>query len=385
MFQSFIIYTIAAVVSYNLCLIAEKREIYLVNHYSRSLGFYNIWFLFSLLLFAFIAGFRYNVGVDYLSYLSEYLYVQEYGSLSREDFEVGFKFITFLFGNAGFHYFYYFAFLALLQIGFIFLALKDDKPILKYVCLYIFLGTFFLEWMNGIRQTIVCCIFVYLVKFIEEKKLIKYLIGIAIAYLMHKSVLLLLPVYFLSHYKGIWNNTNTNLVILFALILIGANPYWVNSLSSLQSILNALDYGAYAENISYWVEEAQLTTWGPSRIGILLVQVIIIWFYPKLRVFYNCSRRIDLYFILFFFGVCAYNLMVNTSYIFIRPIMYFTVFQLPLFGYTAHFLKSTNRTLAFRSLILLGCSYTYYMILKVAYFTDDPNECVLYKFFFEYN
>lgn len=385
MLQSFFVYTASAFLMYRFCLFAEKRELYLINHNNHSLEFFNVWFFLALLLFSTVAGLRYNVGVDYLSYLSEYLCVQDTGSFSREDFELGFQVITSFFAKLGFHYFFYFAFLALLQIGFIFLALKDHKYVLKYVCLYIFLGTFFFEWMNGIRQTIVCCSFVFLVKYIPERRFYHFFLGVLIACFMHKSALLFAPVYLLSFYKGVWNNKSKNLIVLFILIFIGSNPFWIKSLSSLESILNMLDYGAYADNISYWVDEAQKTAWGPSRISILLVQLVVIWYYPRMRIHYNCLRLIDVYFILFFSGVCAYNLFVNTSYIFIRPIMYFTIFLLPLFGYTANFLKSTHRFFAYYFLLVIGCCYTYYMILKVSYFLVEPNECVLYKFFFDYN
>ena len=61
----------------------------------------------------------------------------------------------------------------------IYYALKDRKFLLPYVALCIMLNSaFFLNWMNGIRQCVAICAFVFLIKFIVERKLFKYIIGV---------------------------------------------------------------------------------------------------------------------------------------------------------------------------------------------------------------
>lgn len=64
---------------------------------------------------------------------------------------------------------------------------------------------YFYSWlMNGIRQFLVVCIFFAALRLIAEKKLVKLLVLVAFCYFIHKSAIIMIPIYFISNMKN-WN------------------------------------------------------------------------------------------------------------------------------------------------------------------------------------
>lgn len=384
MFESIFVYTITALLLYALASSLAIRDAYSKRVCHQQVHFGSIEVVISILLFGFIAGARYNVGVDHLTYLSEYLSIQNVGYTVRDTFEIGFLSIMRLFASSGLHYFFFFAFCGMVQIFFIYYALKDRKFLLPYIALNIMLGAYFLDWMNGIRQCIVICLFVFLVKFIIEKNFIKYALGILIASTIHRSAWILLPVYFLFIKEYSLSNRNFNICILLACVVAGMTPSWLSIVTQVEGLLSLLDYDFYAENIELMVEEnLRQTAWGPSRIGIFTIDILLILFYPKVKNEFKCDKYLSVYFILFFIGTCWYNLFVNTSHIFLRPVSYFTIFRLPLTAYLLYYLKQKREWVMFSSVCLLVFTYIYFIIYKSVYMPVKISDTNLYRFFFE--
>lgn len=383
MILSIVIYTATALMLYLLADNVSKRET-IACRYGTHISFWSLEIVMSLLLFGFIAGARYNVGVDHLTYLRQYLAIQELGHPMRETFEPGFLFITKVFANSGLHFFFYFTFLAILQIGFIYYALRDRKYLLPYIGLLVMLGPYFLNWMNGIRQCIVMCFFVFLVEFIVKKKFWYYAAGILLATTMHRSALILLPVYFIFFKDFKLENNKILLLILLLCIIVGSTPTWLHIMTNLDGLLAFLGYDIYSQEIGRMVSEGlRDTAWGPSRIGLLVIDIAIIWFYPGMRDYYKYDKYLPIYFLLFLIGTYLYNLFVNTSHIFIRPITYFTIFNLPLSAYLLNYLKTSFKQISFIILCIIACSYTYITVYKATIHTVLP-ESSLYKFFFDF-
>lgn len=384
MILSIVIYTATALMLYLLADNVSKRET-IACGYGTQISFWGLEIVTSILIFGFIAGARYNVGVDHLSYLSEYLSIQHTGHPSRETFEPGFLLITKAFANSGLHFFFYFAFLAILQIGFIYYALRDRKYLLPYIGLLVMLGPYFLNWMNGIRQCIVMCFFVFLVEFIIKKKFWYYAAGILLATTMHRSALILLPVYFIFFKDFKLENNKILLLILLLCIIVGSTPTWLHIMTNLDGLLAFLGYDIYSQEIGRMVSEGlRDTAWGPSRIGLLVIDIAIIWFYPGMRDYYKYDKYLPIYFLLFLIGTNLYNLFVNTSHIFIRPVGYFTIFKLPLTAYLLYYLHNTRNSTALYFLCIVAFTYIYFIMYKASLLQNRVAEASLYKFFFDY-
>ena len=76
---------------------------------------------------------------------------------------------------------------------------SDDVPF----TFYLFMTGLYFYWMfNGIRQFLVAAIVFASLRLITEKKLIKFLILIAVLYFVHKMVLIMIPIYFIANMKN---------------------------------------------------------------------------------------------------------------------------------------------------------------------------------------
>lgn len=70
----------------------------------------------------------------------------------------------------------------------------------KYESLIIFMSLFYFESLNIMRQFLAIAILFYAFKYIQRKKLLRYLIWILIASLVHTSAWFALPIYFIYNY-----------------------------------------------------------------------------------------------------------------------------------------------------------------------------------------
>lgn len=387
MIQSILVYTGTALSMYYITKNTFLEERVLIQTQNKKLPFWSSGIIIPILIFAFISGIRYRVGVDYPTYHQYYIQLEEYGKTFGYDFEIGFSFLSELFANLNLHFSFYFGFWAALQIGFVFYAFRNEKYLLPYICILIILGSYYLSWMNGIRQCIVACAFVYSIEFIEKKKLWKFLLFVLLAFTFHKSVVILLPFYFiLTICKTNWlMNKKRNLLILFICVFLGNTPTWLNYMNSLENILSAIGYEGYSNRLETLTTKGlQEMVWGPGRISIFAMYLLIIWYYPELKALFK-GKKLDMYFFLCFIGVCAYNLFANTSHIFLRPIEYFTIFTLPMSAYLLYFLRKTQKIIPFYAFLILACSNTYITILKTYLSYNYSTDYYLFKFFWDFN
>lgn len=358
------------------------RERCLLRASGRTVPFFCPEIVLSILIFAALAGMRYDVGVDHLAYLRFYKELCLYGHTSRETFEPLFLLIGKLFASLEAHYSFYFAFLAALQIGFVYYALRDSKEILPYVVLYILLGPYFLDWMNGIRQNIVCCLFIWLVRYIADRRILLYAAFVLIAAFVHRSAIMLLPIYVIAFLPDITRLRKINILILLLCVVLGSSPVWMRSLQFIEHLLAFAGYDIYAERATEMIsgDSFRITAWGPGRISIFLVSIILIWYLPDMARKYTDDKLFSLYAMLFLIGVWMYNLFVNTSHIFLRPVMYFLVFRLVMFGYCMRFFRAQRKRVCSLVLGSIALIYVYYVCYKAVVLNQ---RFVLYKFFFE--
>ena len=386
MWLSIGVYTFTALGLFFLARNVAHRESYTMQTCGRTLPFYSLEILLSICLFAIISGARYKTGIDYLSYLEEYRKLQTIGS-AKETLEPGFVFISKLFANAGLHFFFYFAFWAALQIGFVYYALINNKYLLPFVGLCIMLGSYYLNWMNGIRQCVVICAFICTIEIIKKRKLWQYMLLVLLMSLCHRSALFLLPVYFLfvRDWKNLLCNRKIMLAVLLLCVSLGATPTWLHFVEYFDKILSIIGYDDYSERIAIMTEEnLRDMAWGPGRLSVFFSGVMIIWYFAAMRDYFAKDYKVYAYFLLFFIGICLYNLFANTSHIFLRPIGYFTIFQLPLTAYLLYYLYKMAKSLQFYILLVLTCSNAYISVYKAVINNTATTDFSLYRFFWDY-
>lgn len=317
-------------------------------------------------------------------YLDQYQHLQQTGEFSRDNFEYGFQWISKIFAWCHIHYFFYFAFWALLQMGFLYFGLRNHKHLLCWVGLGIMCGPFFLNWMNSVRQSVVVCLFVALVPLIKDRKYIPYFLIVVIAALIHKSALLMVPLFFMSFFKVEKAAPNKWLLlgILAFFVLLGLKPFWIDYFANYQWFLDLTGYQNYGNlddpNVA---GKFRILSWGPSRISVLLANVLIILFYSKIKSYFKEDRLLPYFFWLSFVGMCLSNLLINTSHFILRPIEYFTIFYLIMGSYLmAYFIRNKKILM---SIVLSLLLYTHFIvnIYKAVYMPNINNEPFLYHTF----
>lgn len=365
--------------------LAKKRKNSLVDIGKSNIFTFPKGYTGCLLIFVVLSAFRWDVGVDHLSYLLSYGDMMAGTYQDREGIEFGFLYISKLLASLGIHYTIYFALWAFLQIFFVVKAFESDKRVLPFVLLLIPIGGYYFTWMNGIRQMLVACSFLWAIHFILKKQPLYYFSWIAVGYLFHHSALILLPFYGFAYLNKVWNKKYISLVILAACVILGSTPKWINFLMNFSHFLDFIGYDRYAERLDVWTDEDSLRelVWGPRKIAVLATYIIVIWKYDKVRKYYEKSK-IDLCYKLFFIGACLYYILVNTNHIFLRPLLYFTIFALPMTAYTLHYFQVCCQKYYFRLLLILSLSYTFFACWGEFGKSFFERKSVLYQFCFDH-
>ena len=392
MLLSLLVYSLTGAILFYLGWHVNRREQKLLINGGKLLPFYSWEILLSILIFAIVAGARYHTGYDHAMYLDQYLHLQKTGNFSRHNFEYGFEWISKIFACCHIHYFFYFAFWALLQIGFLYYGLRNHKHLLCWVGLGIMCGSYFLGWMNSVRQNVVVCMFVVLIPLIKDRKFIPYALIVIVAAFIHKSVLLVLPVFLISFLKidSKMPNRWIMLSVFIFFVLLGTflplifnyNKFISNSDNQwLLDITGYSNYGnLYDPNVgNRW---KGIIPWGPSRISMFFGSVSIILLYPELKSFFKNDKYLSFYFVLAFLGSCLYYLFINTTHFLLRPIDYFTVFYLIMGAYVMEYLTTSPRKI-WMSIVISMLLYTHFIanVYKGVYRPTDTTRPFIYHTF----
>lgn len=357
-FQSVIVYSLFAFSLYAVSRIRISTVNKVRYHHWYSLPF-EYWVC--IFIFAFFSGIRYDVGVDYISYLSNYIdALNGYSFVRERGIEEGYYAITMFCSQLGVHPIIYFGLLSAVQLYFLLLVMRDEKGAIPYMLATLILGNAYLMWMNGIRQLVAASIFVFAATKIPSGKWKSFLLLLLIAFTWHHSVVILLPLYLLRYDKLIWDKKMINLIILFACLIIGNIPTWIGIMIRLGSFFEFIGYDYYAENLSSLTDIDKMSSYnfGPRKLTLLACNLFVVVLYPRVRTLIADKSKIDLFFKLSFIGMCLYYLFDNTLVFFRRPVEYFTIFLLPMVGYTLYYLKINNtRKIFYYIMLVSSCSF----------------------------
>lgn len=134
----------------------------------------------------------------------------------------------------------WFTFVALIQCVSIALFLYKYSINFTYSVYFFFTTSTFLWLVNGIRQFLAVAVILFFVDWVKERKTVPFIIVIVIAYFIHSSALLWIPVYFIINFEP-WSK---KFIILSAIITIALYIYTRTSAleDSEYSYLNNVEY-----------------------------------------------------------------------------------------------------------------------------------------------
>lgn len=314
--------------------------------------------ILAIVFFSLMMGFRYEVGEDYPNYYESY----KYGDF-LERFEYLFLLLSYTCYNLQLPVWAYFSILAFLQICFFTLYFRDDIYILPLVFLLLFVEGSYLFWLNGIRQAIALCIWLYAVRFIEKKELWKYLLFTAIAFGFHKSVIYLILAYpLLKEGKDYFKKNFFQLVlVVIAFVVRFSFSDYLDSIEKLALLAqDTANMGDYVAKLSDDVAREASGT-GLAWLFFTLCYILVVCYSKRLKSFYKGSRFTIIY-TLFFVGLLINICLPAHSVILSRPFRYLYIFQPIVMSYFCYYLQRQGRNERLLSyLILAGYIGAFYL------------------------
>lgn len=181
------------------------------------------------------SGLRYEVGKDFTSYEMVFTLIEK-NIISYEitKLEKGYlillEVVNFFNGTQQL----VFLIMAIISNYFIYkFILETSDDIFMSISIFFLVGIYYASGFNGIRQYLAISIFLFSIKYIEEKNILKYFIFILIASLFHKSCFILIGLYFILR-------RNYSFMIQIMILIIGLI---LNN--NINKILNLMGYGVY--------------------------------------------------------------------------------------------------------------------------------------------
>src|SRR5690554_261189 len=384
MLQSLFVYSSLLGVMILFSLVTQQRHSYskTLSSEGENNSFWKIYIIFPLIVFSIIFGMRYDVGTDHLAYISTY----SEGIVASKG-EPIFDAITYIFQGLGLHYVYYFTFLAFIQVFFFFYAFKNEKYLFPFLVFFLFTNFEWLFWMNGIRQALALCIWLFAIRYIEEKRFWMYLLFCIISSSFHYSASVLIVFYpLLKNGRDYFKSINLQLLILVSAFIIQQFfTILLPKIDVLIGLYKSILGGGKAYTKSYGIErlmKSYIDRGGTNLVYLakILMNVIIIAHSKKLKEFYNSKRFVIIYFF-FFFGLITLYIFPIGYISITRPFRYFYIFDTIIYAYFAYYLLK-NRTPQNQLLYLI------FIVLFIGVFisailvaTEDSN--MLYQFYFD--
>jgi len=330
----------------------------------------------ALLILSIVIGFRYEVGVDWEGYKQTFELIKANPQVQFNDqyMEIGFFFINRIIADLGLSYQWMFFVVTFITWYFYFKSLPDF--LLPLLLFFLFVDEYFFWGMNGVRQFTAMSIWMLATQYIITKNVKKYILLLLLASLIHRSVLILIPFYFIP-YDKLYNRYFWTGLFIFSLI-IGSSNQFIDYIESITIYL-----GQKIEVIGIYIrhiDRNRLIIAEETHVGLgflfktivnlftILISDHVIKKYPKTTI----------YFILLFIGSILFNLSYNIALIG-RVNNYFLIFRSAVLAISVYHFWHIPR---YRIAVIGFCSL-YFLLFLVATF-NSSNMCNPYRFSFTY-
>ena len=323
----------------------------------------------AILFYVAVSSARWLTSWDYNMYYGYFVSMQSLGEYSRENFEPGFALATNALARAGVHFAFYFGFWAALQICLLYYALRHRKALLPWIALCIFLGPYYIQWMNTIRQAVVECLFVIMVELIVRRRFWWYLALSLFAMLIHRMSVLLIPLYFVPMIRLPRLNKAWVMCGLLALCaVLGQFPQWIQWIfEQMGEFAGLLGYGHYYRLFASHNLEYVFRTWmGPARLFPLISCMMMVWYYPAIMRMFKGDAFIAACYRFSIIHIAFLNVFANTTLYLRRPGDLLRGVFLVMVCYTLLFLWRERRWLPFAAMAFLNFYFIFYELVKVA-------------------
>jgi transmembrane protein EpsG len=258
------------------------------------------WSILAWIFMAAASAFRYNSGPDYFQYLT----IHEWILVAEEPFSISEPFhvvITLMSNFLGFGLQFVMFVYSLLTAIFFFLGFKyfSKTKIEFFLITSLYFSLLYLSSFNTVRVYLAAAIFLFSTRYILQKKILMYGLCCILAFLVHKSAILLLPMYLMGRMKI---PRIFSILIVLALFLLSLGSFGVAKILVLSVSHLGLDYTSYLE---YGRFSTSVTTYS------LVLSVAILVLFSSLSFINISDRRERLCFNFLFFMVVVRMLALD--------------------------------------------------------------------------
>jgi len=292
-----------------------------------------------IVLYSFIIGCRYFVGIDYEAYREWYLELQQTGIYPRE-IEFGYEGLNYLLYYLKAHYAFLFIILAFLQILFFYKSLEKFSFLIPWYIFFFFTYLLMFSSMNIMRQTLAYFIFFYALNLAINKQYLRAVLYILLGFSFHKSIVIGVALYpFLG--SDWFKNKYVQIGLLLVLTAFSKQILDL-ALQIAAPVVSVLGYGYYVDNLDYMYEitEEGAVGAGTARILFFILDMSIIWFSVDLK---EEFKSIDFYkyYNIYFLGALL-DRIVYDNFILARTNDYLLNFRVLILSFLCYYLfKST--------------------------------------------
>lgn len=325
--------------------------------------------LVGLVLYSIIMGLRYGVGTDFFSYQNMYDGTMYGLEVEKEPgFVAIIKFaVTLGLGNP-FCLFTY----AFIQLFLIFKTFSGYKQVFPFMVITFMLSEEWLMYANVIRHMIAFAIFVYALKFIINRNLIKYLLAIALACLFHKSAAVLIVIYPIYLIRPSFFNKRSIQFILLGGSLVMMNLNFIQEfIAYFDKLIVLLGYG------DKYLMDDRMDMEVSIGLGFLVeicIALTIIFFSPKVKLYFN-SPLLNISYDLFFIGLLIKYSFIGSMLI-QRMNLFFLGFTFIAAAFTMAYLFKTRKLMRYAFVCL-------YLLFFTGVMMSMKDNTALYVFNFQ--
>ncbi|MNC16884.1 Transmembrane protein EpsG [compost metagenome] len=217
---------------------------------------------------------------------------------------------------------------------------------------------FFLNSLSVVRNFTAIALTFYGVKYLVDKKILKYFLIVIIASLFHKSALLALIFYFIRNL-----NLKTYKIIIVVL--------FIPIIGKLSNLFVSKFFSSY----SVYLQETSIQEGTKAIFVFLLIAIASVLFKRKLFLLNDRNR---IYFNNFFVGISIYLMFFEYGTMGHRLSLYGTIYSILLLPEIIHLFNKRDRILI-KSLVYLFCTIMFLYTVKIGSETYIPYDVFFNK------
>lgn len=321
-------------------------------------------YIISFLIVWIVSAMRFGIGTDYFMYRDIYEYALKGATIpqiiQRYDVEPGWATLNHILSLIFKEPQYIFIVTSFIFIFCIYkVIIEFEDRVNVGLAIFIFLSVSYIPSFNVIRQYLAIGILMLSLKYIEQKKIIKFIIFVIMASLFHYTALIFLPIYYLlNHNIGIFK-----LIGIFMAVFIGFINY-NNIIRVITTVIPSFE--KYSRYVSTGNIEINKT--------LLIMQFAIVFF---ILISYKFLKKNDLFMYRMtyvYFASIVFSLLGNIATFVGRTAYYLDISQMIFIPFICRYgIKGKNKIVVNTIIIMYFMSYWF-----INFVYSGNNGCIPY-------